>query len=243
MKIPGGTSRFARTTDPWRLLMPVPRYLRNSPLRTMRERLWFVSRIEPVVNVSLNLFRNVRVEQTAAAVPANVVLNRWMATRTTSVEVRHRMAESTPQTLPTAPGMRLTPRTALRITDNPAAASVRLPARNRPEPVDTASAPETVVLRRLADRAIRIEETGPALTVKVVRKAAARPSAETTPFTAPERQAWGQPPRSTGYQPMSPGTIPASPAAPAVNVDHLTEQVIRQLDRRLIASRERMGRT
>jgi hypothetical protein len=34
----------------------------------------------------------------------------------------------------------------------------------------------------------------------------------------------------------------AAPAVPAVNVEALTSQVIQQLDRRLLAYRERMGR-
>lgn len=36
---------------------------------------------------------------------------------------------------------------------------------------------------------------------------------------------------------------PLVPAAPPINVEALTSQVIQQLDRRLIAYRERMGRS
>ena len=35
----------------------------------------------------------------------------------------------------------------------------------------------------------------------------------------------------------------AKHAAPAINVDSLTDQVIRQIDNRVISLRERMGRT
>ena len=39
------------------------------------------------------------------------------------------------------------------------------------------------------------------------------------------------------------GPAVPSPASPAIDVDALTSQVIHQLDRRLVAYRERMGRS
>lgn len=47
---------------------------------------------------------------------------------------------------------------------------------------------------------------------------------------------------STGMRQTSSHSEPRPPAAPAINVDQLAEQVIRQIDRRVIARRERIGR-
>jgi hypothetical protein len=47
-------------------------------------------------------------------------------------------------------------------------------------------------------------------------------------------------PARAGYQPFA---QPAPTAVPPINVEELTSQVIQQLDRRLVAHRERMGRS
>src|SRR5262245_49555250 len=57
-------------------------------------------------------------------------------------------------------------------------------------------------------------------------------------------------PRSTGVERTAPesrtGTDsrkwPPAPTPPAINIEHLTEQVVQRIDRRIIAWRERTGR-
>src|SRR5262249_27224095 len=65
----------------------------------------------------------------------------------------------------------------------------------------------------------------------VTRPAAASAKPDPAPATPPPSQPlpyWGDPPRP--------------PAAPAVDIEQLTDQVLRSMDQRVIAARERMGK-
>ena len=84
---------------------------------------------------------------------------------------------------------------------------------------------------RLRQRAVRIE----------------RPGADLPKMVAPvRRDAGGEPANAQlrNVQSTAPWTpvLPSQQPAPAINVDALTSQVMQQIDRRLVAWRERMGR-
>lgn len=89
------------------------------------------------------------------------------------------------------------------------------------------------ILRRVVHERQRVEERMQSSTVarQLVQHHQDRPSAA-------ERTAMeSQPLTKAGTR-----TWPQAASAPAINLDQLTEQVIRQLDHRLIAYRERMGK-
>jgi hypothetical protein len=233
-------NRFARLADPWRIHMPVLRYLRNSPLRTLRERMWFVSRLQPNVSVTVNLTRNVRNEPGVIR-PATVLLRQWLTARTATVEVRREEARAA--AIPPAPAA-LSPlarRTPKRVIAEPAAVVIRVAKPVRVEAAVLQPEISTVLVSKLAGRMKRIDDITPPPETRVVRRI---PAATPTESIATPR---------AGELPGEPGRPFAIPApafastqhtAPSsmVNVDHLTEQIIKQLDRRLIASRERLGR-
>ena len=76
------------------------------------------------------------------------------------------------------------------------------------------------------------------LPAAAIRELVAAAPGRRTPATvaAPDSLA----PARAGYQPFA---QPAPTAVPPINVEELTSQVIQQLDRRLVAHRERMGRS
>ena len=70
------------------------------------------------------------------------------------------------------------------------------------------------------------------LPLELVVARAARRSAAATPVTAPALETWGQPPP----------VARTPPDPPKLDVEALTDQVMRSIDRRLLAYRERTGR-
>jgi hypothetical protein len=92
-------------------------------------------------------------------------------------------------------------------------------------------------LREIVERTRRIEESERVVTRLVSRGQAIEAGAAARPASKPSPQAlsgeWWQPePESARYRPPT----------PAVNVDQIADTVLRQLDRRVGAWRERMGR-
>jgi hypothetical protein len=90
----------------------------------------------------------------------------------------------------------------------------------------------SIATREPAGRAVERTMRRTALTVAPELTTAARP--EATRRTEPERQPWpAWPPR--------PDVLPPA-AAPAVDINRLTDQVMQTIDRRIVAQRERLGR-
>ena len=230
-----------RIADPWRTRMPVPRYLRHSPLRTMRERLWFVSRLQPTVQVTLNVARGRMGEPTGAA-PTTVFLHQWLATRSVTLQTRHAAAlPSTPLVMGALASIR-PPSPAFRRSSTPA--HIVLPARQRSESNEAGSshrsAQPSMLLPRMQARAERMDTLTPPPPPQVVKSHPAPPQ-----NAAPgARDSAGRWPSSEHQPPFEadPAAVRIPTQMPAFDTERLTEQVLRQLDRRLIASRERMGR-
>ena len=78
------------------------------------------------------------------------------------------------------------------------------------------------------------------LRVRTRRIELAAPAIRELVAAAPFRREISSAATQAGYQSSAPPTLPD--AAPAINVEALASQVIQQMDRRLIAYRERMGR-
>jgi hypothetical protein len=221
--------------------LPIPRYLRHSPWRAMRERMWFVSRLQPQVQVTVNVARSVR-EQTLMAPPSTVFLHHWLAVHTTAPgAVRWVAAEMSAH--PGAPLLRMSPLGWPRAGARPA--SVVIPVVKLPASSGTALAsPGRVLLDlapRLAVRALRIDDLTPNAGARMVTRGRAGAVSETQTSS---REAPGWPHTRRGSMGVEPFAVPgpATIAVPPVNVEALTDQVLKQLDRRLIASRERLGR-
>jgi hypothetical protein len=100
-----------------------------------------------------------------------------------------------------------------------------------------ANAPAAILIQRSS----RIEETVARLSTEVARKQAAAAAA------SPHGSAASPPTASANRNSHAPtDSVHVAPwltsAPPALNIDQLTEQVIRQIDSRMIAHRERMGK-
>jgi hypothetical protein len=229
-----------RNTDPWRNRMPAQRYLRHSPLSTLRERLWFVSRLEPKVAVTVNIANNRRIRM-ASAPALTVFLNRWLAVRTVPSPAKPEAPAATPISRNVQP-VPLSGPPVMRRSATPA--HIALPAMlRRTEPAagpgPRGPEPEAVV-SRLRLRAQRIEDMTPDAPARLVKSAPASPREA----IASERDFSGVTPAWRRAARFESGSAPATAQAQAAPVDteQLTEQVLKQIDRRLIASRERMGR-
>ncbi|SRR5260221_9454456 len=233
-------TQWQRIEDRWRVRLPVPRYLRHSPLRAMRERFWFVSRLQPKVDVTVNLAHILRVH-TPAAPPTTVFLHQWLTAHTAAPEAARRdVAARSPQM--STPLMRMSPLARLQAASRPA--SVAIPALKPPSAPGLASEGPAraiqVLVRSLAGRMRRMDDLTPAAAARVVRR---NPDGAVSEAISSAREVPGWLESRRGVPPVEPGGAPAAAIPPlAVNVEQLTDQVLRQLDRRLIASRERMGR-
>lgn len=111
----------------------------------------------------------------------------------------------------------------------------------QPAPATQPHLPLTVPAAVLIQRSSRIEETVARLSAEVARKqavpAAASPhDSASPPATASANRKTHAPADSVHVAPW------LKTAPPAVSIDQLTEQVIRQIDSRMIAHRERMGK-
>ena len=96
-------------------------------------------------------------------------------------------------------------------------------------------------VQRLAGRARRVYDLAPDAPTQVVkRNPVVAASGETSSARAFPDQS--QPRRGFSLLESGGGPMPTAIQPSTVNVDQLTDQVLRQLDRRLIASRERLGR-
>jgi hypothetical protein len=91
----------------------------------------------------------------------------------------------------------------------------------------------TEISRRLAERVRRVPEalSPPAPMILRSEPQAVRPPPSFEEASAPTR--WQDPP-------IRPSPVPPAAIAP-VNIDQLTAQVLKQIDRRVVARRERLG--
>lgn len=95
-----------------------------------------------------------------------------------------------------------------------------------------------VVFHRLARQAVRVEETPHSLVLVVHRPAAGTIVARRLAASGSDQPV--HPPRVMETTHEAPWARAA--AAPPMNIEYLTDQVIRQIDSRVVAMRERMGR-
>lgn len=133
----------------------------------------------------------------------------------------------------------------LRRSEEPPRDLAQTPARERTEREDEETVRvyrrrhERVVDQSLVDRIVRrskrLEHTVSAETLVVHSRP--RPTVE-----APARQERKPPKRADVAAPRDFGGATPQPWAPAADITSLTNQVMRELDRRLIAKRERLGR-
>jgi hypothetical protein len=212
---------------------------RSSPVRWMYDRLFLLERLQPRVGVHLqittpvlflNLVTNVAakrgVEQRSMPPrpPREIVIQ---TTAAPAPAPRHEIVKG--ETAPLA-------RSVLQLPAR--GASLRHPIElgetlRRP----SVEAPLTTLLHQ---RSRRVDELPVDLPARLVRHAAPEPR------NMPPQE-FSEAARAVAVNPFprTPATsawpVPPAPAAP-LNVEEITDQVLRQLDRRLIASRERMGR-
>ena len=234
-------NKWERNADRWRLQLPVPRYLRRSPMQAMRERLYFVSRIQPKIDVTVNLANNVRI-QSLAAVPSTVFRHLWQVqraevpavTRAGALAAMPRLGLSLKSISPLAK-----PRKELR--QEPIVGAVVKQAAVGRDAIEGSTPVVPALIPKLAVRARRIEDLTPFPAARVVKRGSAAAASEAI-SSSRETPGWSEPRR--GFPGIEPGSFPlqAPVQPPSVNVEQLTDQVLRQLDRRLIASRERLGR-
>jgi hypothetical protein len=212
--------------------------LRQSPVHWMHERLWLIERLEPRLRVvNRNLSNTYLFSFATAAATATKVIHRSSA-------ILRRLPGAAPQSvsLP-APPMRYDRADAGRAPASHAGLAPAPPLMTVPLPLPRReNAPpwlEAPLVARLGQRAKRVDDIPLDLPARLVRApAAAVPPVAAQGFTGPHNSPAAGFPRPVG---TTPWPVAPAPAAP-VNVQQLTSEVLRQLDRRLIASRERMGR-
>jgi hypothetical protein len=236
-----------RVTDPWRTRRSIPRYLRHSPLRTMRERLWFVSRLEPKVHATINLTTYER-HQLTTAPSATVFLQRWLTTRAPTVAVRRDGGPSNPSLSGDTPIQFSSPPMTMRhqqlVTVLGPSVKTALVTVMQPSAF---SSVETVNLmcmspalaQRLARRAQRVNDQTLHTPTQVVKQ---HPTLTASAEASSLHEGTDRRQNRFPHLESSPGPLSIAAQSSIVNVDQLTDQVVRQLDRRLIASRERLGR-
>lgn len=228
-----------RIVDPLRTRMPIPRYLRHSPLRAMRERLWFVSQMQPTVLVNVNV--NVSPKPAAGTVPATVFLDRWLAARTAEPKGVREQARR-PEGPVIGSRMEVVTRRILgRYTASPAhleLPTVQRPPLDSPDPtlVSVAAAILVPMLTRRGRRIDTLTAQAPAQVVKshAVAKTDGPAAMLPRPSGLPAKE------HASSFGLTDAARSAAQPIA--IDTERITDQVLRQLDRRLIASRERMGR-
>jgi hypothetical protein len=100
---------------------------------------------------------------------------------------------------------------------------------------------------RLVERGARTEDSRVA--VQAASRGIPRPPATVAVTPAPPEMKLNRPPKPSTPEPdaspreaRSPFAFPRTPIAPAVDLNRLTDSVMRQIDRRLEAQRERMWR-
>lgn len=104
---------------------------------------------------------------------------------------------------------------------------------------ETSESASELVIQRVAHRAVRVEETLPGGPTMMIHRPA--PAAiQTQRQAASESEPATRPPRVLETIHEAPWARAA--AAPPMSIEYLTDQVIRQIDSRMVAMRERMGR-
>lgn len=235
-------NKWERIADRWRIQLPVPRYLRHSPLRAMRERLWFVSRLYPKIDVTVNLANTVRIQSIGSA-PSTVFLHRWLGKPSEVPEVaRLDMPAGIPRL--SLPLTRMSPLAKPRKEHRQVpvvAATMAQPTAASQAVIEGSSRMAMALIPRLAGRTRRIDDLAHGPAARVVRRGPAAAVSEAA-SSSRETPGWGE--LRHGFPRAEPGfaTVPSAAPPAAVNVEQLTDQVLRQIDRRLIATRERLGR-
>ena len=214
--------------------------LRHSPVHWMRERLWLLARLEPQVHVvNRNLTNTFHLSYAAPGPMATRIVHRNFTI------LRHLHEAESQGLLSRAPSMRYEREGISRAPDSQARfspTSSLMPVQQSLPRREMSPRPwfEGPLAARLGQRARRVDDVAADLPARLVRAPSAAPPSVVAPgFTGPNSSpVITSLPRANG---ASPWPAPPAPAAP-VNVQQLTNEVLRQLDRRLIASRERMGR-
>jgi hypothetical protein len=237
-------ARRGRVTAAWRLPLPLYVRLSRAPLALYQRWLTFCTQVQPRIKIS------VAWREGASPAPANVYAPQMLFLqsfagifrRTLRPEAERRAqgaAGLPPQALEfrrpsPAPPARETPsRPAMTLAVAPARAA-QLSSVLHQHFSTRREAVVTEVSRRLTRRVRRVDEVPvfrPAMAL--VRKEAPAAAPNRPPFEA----AAGQSPfeRQSGRH-----TLPAA-AVPELNVERLADQVLKQIDRRVVARRERMG--
>jgi hypothetical protein len=226
-------ARFERVAA-WSRLPGMRFHLRQSPVRILRERLWMAARPESRVEVRASLAMHVRLRNAAPRF-STLVLNR--STISTPAPAAHLLAPAG-TALVTQPGV--TPdirrKDEGRGTTRVSASHTSIDIHTLEKRLSSRTFSETSLVTRLARRGERAVDLPAAPARHVQRPApAATATVRADNFDAPSSKTFERGPVSAGW----PG---AAPTPAPVNVEQITDQVLRQLDRRLIASRERLGK-
>jgi hypothetical protein len=212
-------------------------HLSRSPLRLLRERLWLLSRLQPLTAVHWNVSNPVRLIAGETVRMSTRIIQR-SSVLLTRMELRETWIPGSPAERAASDIPRFTnradvvfPRTTVPLS------TARQEGKVRQDRTPVASSAAQVAAR-LARREARHDDL-PNAPSRLVRK-----SALSAPSAAPRPEQGGSHLRRTeGFEPTSATPPwPSRAEAPPINVEQLTDQVLKNLDRRLIASRERLGR-
>jgi hypothetical protein len=226
-------ARHERRAEAPDLALVLLRRLGQLPIRIYQSWLSLYSRFDP--NFSLSLFDAPATGQVERSVTEQVfvhLFNRFeerharLHNPARSTILGSRVARHSPLARPVAPFAR---QSMLSVTGQ----RLELSTSTRRQRIDRRETKVTEISRRLAERVQRIPETLPPpgpMALRSELRAVRRPPAfeETSGATR-----WRDPPNR-------PPPVPPT-AVPPVNIDQLTAQVLKQIDRRVVARRERLG--
>lgn len=231
------TARFGRIAA-WPRTVGMRLLLRPSRLHRVRERLWSLTQVAPHLRVTVNVNNDLRFSSiSTASAPVRVIH------RSTTLRSRIRTVEwkSLPEQSARAgsSGLRAA---AVRQLPSVSPLVARAARGFRQEAPLKSQAPDKATpLQSIVQRVRRADVVPAELPPRLLR--------QNNPVrigsASRELRADDAPARNPGFprrdHATSATTHPAPLAAP-FNVEQLADQVVRQIDRRLIASRERMGR-
>jgi hypothetical protein len=215
-------------------------HLRQSPVRWMRERLWLLTRIEPRVQVNVHLRNEARFSSTAPTPLSARVIHHYARLQAHVRTAEPELASSgAPVIRPEVSAIKPAPSRQFPIQSTvwPGQARSTMPV----HPFSRQPSNEPPIIAKLAQRARRDDSLPIDLPARLIRRPVPAPTTTiSNGLTERGAAAVAKNSSRSDFSPAQPFQ-PLVPTTP-VNVEQLADQVLRQLDRRLIASRERMGR-
>lgn len=236
-------ARHTRWADVQRLRLPLYARLCQTPLRLYQHRVSFHTQLNPQLKLSIAARGVWNIESTHTYAPQMVFLQSFAGLIEKSLRLEIERKGQRSKIRPPQPEFRLAAPAPLNRDGVQKVAMTLAIARTRTEQLASTfhrlfsirqESEFTDVSRHLTRRMQRVDEVLASRPQMALRKEA---PAVVTPAHAPSAAMQEQ---SSFERRGGPQTAQAI-AAPALNVEHLADQVLKQIDRRVIARRERMG--